>query len=80
MERAMLLDDTSTIDANDLPSRESFANHTHSLSIEVRLIVGWHKYCTINDEEVSIGGRKSLTFENDSLWHRQLHQSIRFAI
>ena len=73
----MLLDNTSTVDANNLPIRESLANQSQRLSIKVGLVIGRTEHGTVDDKEIGIGGRQPVTaFVVDGPWHGQLHQSI----
>ena len=68
----MLLDDTSTIDAHNLPFRESFTNESQGFCVEVWLGVSGAEYSPVDDEEVGICGWQSLTLEDDGPWHGQL--------
>ena len=68
----MLLDDTSTIDAHNLPIWEGLANESQGFCVEVWLGVSGAEYSPINDEEVGIRGWQSLAFEDDGPWHGQL--------
>ena len=76
----MLLDDTSTVDAYDLPARECLSNQTQGLCIEVWLVIGRTEHSPIDHEEVRVGGRQSLALEEDRAGHRQLHEPVRLAL
>ena len=50
----MLLDDTSTIDAHNLPLWKGLANESQGFCVKVWLGVGGAEYSPIDDEEVGV--------------------------
>lgn len=76
----MLLDDTLTVDANDLPVREGLTNQSQGLSIEVWLVIGRTEHSSIDHEEVGVGGRQSLALKEDRAGHRQLQKPVGLAL
>ena len=60
MQAAMLFDNTTAIDANDLSIREGLADDPQGLGVEVGLSVGGTEYGTVDDEEVGVGGRQTV--------------------
>ena len=58
MERAVLTDDGTTVNAHNLPVRIGLADDAHGLCIEIGLGIGGHQYGTIDDQIVGVGGRK----------------------
>jgi hypothetical protein len=56
MEGAVLLDDGTTVDADDLAVWIGLANDTQGLSVEVGLGIGGHKDGAIDDQVVGVGG------------------------
>ena len=56
----MLANEDAAIDADDLAVGEGIVQHLGSTLVIVRLIVGRIEYCTIDDEEVGVGGRQTL--------------------
>jgi len=76
----MLLDDTLTVDAYDLPVREGLAYQSQGLSIEVWLVIGRTEHSPIDHEEVGVGGRQSLALKEDRAGHRQLHEPVGLTL
>lgn len=76
----MLLDDTLTVDANDLPVREGLTYQSQGLCIEVWLVVGRTEHSPIDHEEVRVGGRQSLALKEDRAGHRQFHEPVGLAL
>jgi hypothetical protein len=56
MERAMLLDNTSTIDAHDVAIGECLANQAQGLGIEIGLGVCGTEDGIIDDQEIGVCG------------------------
>jgi hypothetical protein len=56
MEGAVLLDDGTTVDADDLAVWVGLANDTQGFGVEVGLGIGGHKDGTIDDQVVGVGG------------------------
>ena len=61
MEGAVLLDDGTTVDADDLAVGIGLANDTEGLGIEVGLGIGGHQDGTIDDQVVGVGGGETVT-------------------
>ena len=55
MKTAMLLDDATAVDANDLAFREGLANESQGFCVKVWLGVSGAEYSPIDDEEVGVG-------------------------
>ena len=60
MQTAMLLDNSPTVNANNLSVRESLLDDVHRLLVKVWLVVGGHQYSTVDDQVVGIGGRQTV--------------------
>jgi hypothetical protein len=80
MEAAMLFDNATTIDGYDLTIRESLANQTEGLCVEIRLGVGGTEHSTVDDQEVGIRGRQTIVLIIDRTRHGELHQLIGLAL
>ena len=61
MEGAVLLDDSATVNANNLAVGEDLTDDAHGLCIEVGLRIGRYQYRTVDDELVGIGGWETVT-------------------
>jgi hypothetical protein len=61
MEGTVLLDDGTTVDADDLAIGIGLADDTHGLGIKVGLSVGGHEDGTIDDQIVGVGGGQTVT-------------------
>ena len=61
MEGAVLLDDGTTVDADDLAVGIGLANDTEGLGVEVGLGIGGHQDGAIDDQVVGVGGGKAVT-------------------
>ena len=72
----MLLDDTSTVDANDFSAREGFPNQAQGFCIQIRLVVGRTKHRPVDHEEVGVGGRQPFSVKKDRPWHGQFHEVV----
>ena len=60
MQRPVLLDNSPTVNANNLSVRESLLDDVHRLLVKVWLVVGRHQYSTVDDQVVGIGGRQTI--------------------
>ena len=76
----MLTDDGTTVDADDVASREGFANNAQGLGIKVRLVVCRHQYSPVDNQEVGVSGREPIFTVIDGVGHGQLHQSVGLAL
>ena len=65
MEGAVLLDDGTTVDADDLAIGIGLADDTHGLGIKVGLSVGGHEDGTIDDQIVGVGGWQTVAIVID---------------
>lgn len=72
----MLADDGTTVDANDIATWECLANDAKCLAVKVGLVVGRTKHGSVDNQEVSIGGRQPFPFVKDGSRHGQLQQPI----
>ena len=61
MEGAVLLDDGTTVDADDLAVGIGLANDTEGLGVEVGLGIGGHQDGAIDDQVVGVGGGETVT-------------------
>lgn len=61
MEGAVLLDDGTTVDADDFAVGIGLANDTEGLGVEVGLGIGGHQDGAIDDQVVGIGGGETVT-------------------
>ena len=61
MEGAVLLDDGTTVDADDFAVGIGLANDTEGLGVEVGLGIGGHQDGAIDDQVVGVGGGKAVT-------------------
>ena len=60
MEGAVLLDDGTTVDADDLAVGIGLANDTEGLGVEVGLGIGGHQDGAIDDQVVGVGGGETI--------------------
>ena len=60
MQTAMLLDNSPTVNANNLSVRESLLDDVHRLLVKVWLVVGRHQYCTVDDQVVGVCSRQTI--------------------
>ena len=51
----MLLDNTSTVNANDFSAWKGLSDELQGFSIQIRLVVGGTEYSPVDHEEVGIG-------------------------
>ncbi len=56
VDAAVLANDDTRVDRDDVATRECAGNGVASFLVESCLIVGWHEYGSVDDEEVGIGG------------------------
>ena len=56
MQASVLADNSTTVDAHNLPVRKSLTDDSQSLLVEVGLGIGGYQYGTIDDQIVGIGG------------------------
>ena len=76
----MLLDDTSTVNANNLSARERLSDESQGFSIQVWLFVGGTEYSPVDHEEVGVSGGQSDTLKYDGPWHRQFDEAIGLSL
>ena len=67
MERAVLADDGAAVDGDHLPVGEGLGDEAEGLGVEVRLVVGRAEYCPVDDEEIGVGGRQTITLGAQSV-------------
>ena len=60
MQTAMLLDNSPTVNANNLSVRESLLDDVHRLLVKVGLRIGGYQYCSVDDQVVGVCGRQSI--------------------
>ena len=60
MEGAVLLDDGTTVDADDFAVGIGLANDTEGLGVEVGLGIGGHQDGAIDDQVVGVGGGEAV--------------------
>ena len=65
MQAAVLFDNASTVDADDLPVGEGLTDDSQRFGIEVGLSIGGTEYGIVDDEEVGVGGREAVTLTID---------------
>jgi hypothetical protein len=80
VQGTVLLDNSPAVDTYNLSVRKSLANDAHSFSVEVGLCIGRNQYCTIDNQIVGIGGRKTFTFVIDRTGEWKFHETIRMTI
>ena len=72
----MLAYDGATVNTYHLSAREGLVDNAKSLCIEVGLGIGRAEHGSVDNEEVGIGGRQSLTvFVIDRSWQGEFSQS-----
>ena len=67
MERAVLADDGAAVDGDHLPVGEGLRDEAERLGVEVGLVVGRTEYCPVDDEEISVSGRQTITLGAQSV-------------
>ena len=60
MQTAMLLDNSPTVNANNLSVRESLLDDVHRLLVKVGLGIGGYQYRSVDDQIVGVCGRQSI--------------------
>ena len=76
MQAAVLFDNASTVDADDLPVGEGLTDDSQRFGVEVGLSVGGTEYGTVDDEEVGVGGRQTVVAVVDGSGHREFLQTV----
>ena len=61
----MLLDDGTTVNANNLPVWECLPYNAHGLFVQIGLIVGRHQYGTVHHKIVGVGRRQTVSIVID---------------
>ena len=69
MQRPVLLDERAAIDACNLPSGESLAEHVGGLRVRLRLGICGVEHRVVQDEEIGIRGGKAFAFGDDGGGH-----------
>ena len=80
MDGAVLADDGAAVDADNIAAREGCGDELQGLCVEVGLAIGRAEHGTVDDEEVGIGGWKTLSVIIDCAWHRQAEQAVGLAV
>lgn len=69
VDGAVLTDDDTGVDRDDVPTGEGFADDAAGCGIEVGLGVGRHEDGSVDDEEIGVGGWQSLIIVVACPWH-----------
>lgn len=90
MQRTVLANQHTAVDAYNLAAREGFLQHLSRPLVVGRLVIGRVEHGIVNDEEVGVGGRQSLVaFVLDGIGevaleygvgHWQWQQAVRLAV
>ena len=78
----MLSDDCPAVDAHDFPVRKGQGNGVHSLCVQVWLVVCRHQNSAVDDQIVSVSGRKTVIWLLDVVngtWQRQSEKPVRVS-
>lgn len=76
VDGAVLTDDDTGVDRDDVPAGEGFADDAACLGIKVGLIIGRNEDGSVDDEEIGVGGWQSLVIIVASPRHREWLDAI----
>lgn len=80
MQRAVLLNQSTAIYPDNFITGKSLPQHFPRAGIILRLAIGGVKHCIIQNQEISVSGRKPFPFLFYLIGHGQSQQTVRFPL
>jgi hypothetical protein len=76
----VLLDDSTAVDAHNLPVGKCLSDDAQSFCVEIGLVVGGYQHCTIDDQIVGISCRQTVAIVIDGTWQREFQETVGLTI